>query len=619
MAPENAEGVSEMPAKFDKIIDAVLSGNASAVKEQVKKALAMGEDPEKIISDGLVKAMDIVGMKFEHNEIYVTELIVTSRAMHAGLNEIRPYMATDNTAFAGRAVLGTVAGDLHDIGKNLLKLLMEAAGFEIFDLGVDVSPGRFIEAVAKHKPQVLCLSALLSTTVKSMQETVEALNEAGLRDHVKVIVGGAALTPDLAKNLGADAYAHDAITGVKIIKKLVSEADNPAAPLILENIFSGTSLQDLQKAFTSLVGLDLMVVDAVGNPISPPGEFMQCSKYCPQLKKVLGNIGYQTVPLWSGLKDAFAYRCHAGLIEITYPLIGSNVGKLGAIICGHFLMEGDCPKGNSPEGIPVISKEKLENICRLLSFIGGRIIDLSQALTVNRQLEDQRSSFIHFMKRQHRLEEALKDAEMNALQSQVNPHFLFNALNTISRLALLQGDSQTEKVVGALARLMRYSLYQVKSLVTVREEVQSIKDFLLIQEARFQGRIASRVEVDKNIMDSEMPCMILQPLVENACLHGLEPLKKGGLVSVRGWLDDDQVCFIIEDNGVGMTEQVKKDIFHMKSKPDSRGQVSGLGLPNVLRRLQYQFGSDCALDIESQPGKGTKLQLSFPFQKRERG
>jgi methanogenic corrinoid protein MtbC1/ligand-binding sensor protein len=619
LAPENAEGVSEMPAKFDKIIDAVLSGNASAVKEQVKKALAMGEDPEKIISDGLVKAMDIVGMKFEHNEIYVTELIVTSRAMHAGLNEIRPYMATDNTAFAGRAVLGTVAGDLHDIGKNLLKLLMEAAGFEIFDLGVDVSPGRFIEAVAKHKPQVLCLSALLSTTVKSMQETVEALNEAGLRDHVKVIVGGAALTPDLAKNLGADAYAHDAITGVKIIKKLVSEADNPAAPLILENIFSGTSLQDLQKAFTSLVGLDLMVVDAVGNPISPPGEFMQCSKYCPQLKKVLGNIGYQTVPLWSGLKDAFAYRCHAGLIEITYPLIGSNVGKLGAIICGHFLMEEDCPKGNSPEGIPVISKEKLENICRLLSFIGGRIIDLSQALTVNRQLEDQRSSFIHFMKRQHRLEEALKDAEMNALQSQVNPHFLFNALNTISRLALLQGDSQTEKVVGALARLMRYSLYQVKSLVTVREEVQSIKDFLLIQEARFQGRIASRVEVDKNIMDSEMPCMILQPLVENACLHGLEPLKKGGLVSVRGWLDDDQVCFIIEDNGVGMTEQVKKDIFHMKSKPDSRGQVSGLGLPNVLRRLQYQFGSDCALDIESQPGKGTKLQLSFPFQKRERG
>ncbi|MGI6685744.1 MAG: cobalamin-dependent protein [Bacillota bacterium] len=606
-----------MPAKFDKIIEAVLSGNAAAVREQVKKALTMGEEPESIISEGLVAAMDIVGEKFERNEIYVTELIVTSRAMHAGLNEIRPYMAGDSTAIVGRAVLGTVAGDLHDIGKNLLKLLLEAAGLEIIDLGVDVSPGRFIEAVAKHKPQVLCMSALLSTTVKSMQDTVVALQEAGLRDHVKVIVGGAALTPELAEKIGADAYGHDAVTGVKLIKNFISDKLNPDVPLILENIFSGTSLQDLQKAFSSLVGLDLMVVDALGNPVSSPGKFIQCSQYCPRAQKAIGNIGYQTVPLWSGLKDAFAYRCHAGLIEITYPLIG-NMGRVGAIICGHFLMEGDCPN-NSPEGITILTKEKLENVCRLLSFIGSKVVDLSQALTINRQLEEQRGSFIHFMKRQHRLEEALKDAEMNALQSQVNPHFLFNALNTISRLALLQGDSLTERVVGALARLMRYSLYQVKSLVTVKEEVRSIRDFLLIQEARFQGRISSQVEVDENVMDSEMPCMILQPLVENACLHGLEPLKQGGLISVRGWLDNDQVRFVIKDNGVGMSEQVKKDIFHMRSKPDSRGQVSGLGLPNVLRRLQYQFGSDCALDIESELGKGTKLKLSFPFQKRKGG
>jgi len=607
-----------MTTPFDKIIDAVLSGNGAAVREQVKKALARGEDPEKIISDGLVAAMEIVGIKFEHNEIYVTELIVTSRAMHAGLNEIRPHIAVENTSVIGRAVLGTVAGDLHDIGKNLLKLLLEAAGFEIIDLGVDVSPGKFIEAVAKHKPQVLCLSALLSTTIKSMHDTIDALKEAGLRDQVKVIVGGAALSPDLAEAMGADAYAHDAITGVKMIKKIISAADHPAAPLILENIFSGTSLEDLQKAFTNLFGLDLMVVDSFGNLISSPGSFLQCSQYCPEVKKVAGSIGYQTVPLWAGLKDAFAYRCHAGLIEITYPLIG-NLGKVGAIICGHFLLEGDCKEGECPDGIPVLTREKLKNVCRLLSFIGGRIIDLSQALAANRQLEEQRSSFVHLMKRQHRLEEALKDAEMNALQSQVNPHFLFNALNTISRLALLQGDSQTERVVGALARLMRYSLYQVKSLVTVREEVKSIQDFLLIQEARFQGRITSRVEVDENIMDSQMPCMILQPLVENACLHGLEPLKKGGEIIVKGWLEDDQVCFLIEDNGVGMAEQVKKDIFQMRSKPGSRGQVSGLGLPNVLRRLQYQFGNDCALDIESYPGKGTKLQLSFPYQKRERG
>ncbi|MEL7564812.1 MAG: corrinoid protein [Dehalobacterium sp.] len=181
-----------MTGKFGKIIDAVLSGNASAVKDQVKKALAMGEEPEKIISDGLVSAMDIVGMKFEHNEIYVTELIVTSRAMHAGLREIGPHMGPGNMTVSGRVVLGTVAGDLHDIGKNLLKLLLEASGFEVYDLGVDVSAGRFVEAVAKHKPQMLCMSALLSTTVQSMHDTIDALQEAGLRDHVQVIVGGAA-------------------------------------------------------------------------------------------------------------------------------------------------------------------------------------------------------------------------------------------------------------------------------------------------------------------------------------------------------------------------------------------------------------------------------------------
>lgn len=607
-----------MTARFGKIIDAVLSGSAAAVREQVKKALSMGEEPEKIISEGLVAAMDIVGMKFEHNEIYVTELIVTSRAMHAGLKEIGPHMVTGNTAVIGRVVLGTVAGDLHDIGKNLLKLLLEASGFQVHDLGVDVSAGKFVEAVAKYKPQMVCMSALLSTTVQSMYETIDALEEAGLREHVQVIVGGAALSGELAEKMGADAYAPDAITGTKKIKELINLPYNKADSLIFDNIFPGSSLEELQKSFSDLIGLDLLVVDSLGSPISAPGDFFECSKYCPKAKKALGNIGYQTVPLWEGLKDALAYRCHAGLIEITYPLIGS-MGKVGAILCGHFLMEGDSKKESSLEEIPVFTKDKLENVCRLLSFIGNRIIDLSQTLALNRQLEEQRNSFIQFMKRQHRLEEALKDAEMNALQSQVNPHFLFNALNTISRLALLQGDSLTERVVGALARLMRYSLYQVKTLVSVEEEVRSIQDFLLIQEARFQGRITSKIEVNENIMTSQMPCMILQPLVENACLHGLEPLKEGGIISVLGWFEEGRVCFAIEDNGIGMAEQRKKDIFNMRDQGGSRGQVSGLGLPNVFRRLQYQFGGDCAVDIESEPGKGTKIQLSFPFQNRERG
>ncbi len=604
-----------MSDPIKKIIDEVLSGNALAVRNQVKKALAMGEEPDNIISQGLVAAMDIVGKRFQNNEIYVTELIVTSRAMNAGMDEIAPHMLIADGATASRVVLGTVAGDLHDLGKNLLKLLLEASGFRVFDLGVDVSPGAFVEAVAKHKPQVLCLSALLSTTVHAMQETVQALTEAGLKDQVKVIVGGAALNAKLAEEVGSDAYASDAFGGVQKIKELISASQSVTAPLNLKSILPRPSWEEFQKSFSYLTGLDIMVVDTGGNPVHSPDKFLDCSCCCAEAKSFLGEIRYQAIPLWEGLKDAFAYRCHVGLIEITYPLI-SSTGRIGAILCGHFLMEGDYT-GECLKDIPVLSQEELDHICRLLSFIGGRITDLSEALAEKHQFEEKRDSFIHFMKRQHRLEEALKDAEMNALQSQVNPHFLFNALNTISRMTLLKGDSSTERVVGALARLMRYSLYQVRSLVTVRDEVRSIRDFLLIQQARFQDRITSSIEVDEEIMEGEMPCMILQPLVENACLHGLEPLKEGGMITVKGWREKEQICFSIEDNGVGMTEKVKVDIFQMRDQEINRGQVSGLGLPNVLRRLQYQFGNDCALNIESELGQGTRLQLSFPFVKRE--
>ncbi|MGI6065863.1 MAG: histidine kinase [Bacillota bacterium] len=609
-----------MTYNYNTIVESILSGNASAVRGQVKDALSQGSDPVEVITRGLVAAMDSVGSRFEQNQIYVTELLVTARAMHAGLEELRPYMAATNTPPAGRVLLGTVAGDLHDIGKNMLGLLLEASGFEVIDLGIDVSPARFVEAVVKHRPQVLCMSALLSTTVSAMGDTTEALREAGLRDQVKVIVGGAALTQELARKVRADAYAPDAITGIQVIKKMVESQESIPSPVVLETVFSGSTLEELQDAFSSLIGLHLIVVDSWGQPLSTVGRFPECSGYCEKASKFLNNkVGsnrYDTIPLWKGLKDAFAYRCYAGLIEISYPLI-ADVGKVGAIICGHFLMEDDCPPGERPEGLTILTPERLEMVCKLLAFIGGRITDLSQVLLSNRQLEEQRAHFLHFMQRQHQLEEALRDAELKALQSQVNPHFMFNALNVIARLALLQKDFQTERVVGALARLMRYSLYQVKVMVTVREEVKAVQDYLLIQKARFQGRIDSSVEVDEKVLEAKMPCMILQPLVENACLHGLEPLKQGGTIKVRGWMENSQVCFQIEDNGVGMSEQLKKDIFHMQVKSDSRGQVSGLGLANVLRRMQYQFGSSCALDINSSPGKGTCLKLSFPYQTGE--
>ncbi|NLW07187.1 MAG: sensor histidine kinase, partial [Clostridia bacterium] len=214
---------------------------------------------------------------------------------------------------------------------------------------------------------------------------------------------------------------------------------------------------------------------------------------------------------------------------------------------------------------------------------------------------------------QQQLEQALKDAELKALQSQVNPHFLFNTLNAISRLAMFEGASTTEKLVGALARLMRYSLYQVKDTVTLAEEIAAVRDYLFIQETRFWERIQSEVSVEEDILEAKMPCMILQPLVENAIIHGLEPQEKGGSIVIRGRRVKEQVSIEIIDDGVGIPPEIQKSIFDLQVRRSGKGQVSGLGIVNVYRRMQHYFGSSCALDVTSKPGKGTCVHLTFPY------
>ncbi|MBC7325575.1 MAG: sensor histidine kinase [Moorella sp. (in: Bacteria)] len=240
-------------------------------------------------------------------------------------------------------------------------------------------------------------------------------------------------------------------------------------------------------------------------------------------------------------------------------------------------------------------------------------MQLNTVLLANKELEDQRTSFIHFLKRQHQLEQALKDAELKALQSQVNPHFLFNSLNTISRLALFEGAATTEKMVRALARLMRYSLYQVKEIVTLAEELAAVRDYLFIQETRFSDRLQSQVLVEEAVLEARVPCMVLQPLVENAVIHGLEPKKEGGSIIVTGRQVGDQVHIEIKDDGVGIPPQVQKAIFALQVERSGKAQVTGLGIVNVYRRLQHHFGSNCALNVTSTPEKGTCIQLTFPY------
>ncbi|MCZ7568354.1 MAG: corrinoid protein [Ardenticatenaceae bacterium] len=188
----------------------LFEGNARRTTEQVCQALAAGCDPAAILDEALIAAMEEVGRCFEKQECFVPEMLAAARAMKAALGILKPYLLTADVEPVGKVVLGTVKGDVHDIGKNLVAMMFEGAGFAVIDLGVDVSPEQFVDAVQEHQPTFVGLSALLTTTVRNMRLVVKALKEAGVRDQVTLMVGGAPVTQQFADEIGADIFAADA-------------------------------------------------------------------------------------------------------------------------------------------------------------------------------------------------------------------------------------------------------------------------------------------------------------------------------------------------------------------------------------------------------------------------
>ena len=202
------------------IYEGVISGNREVVSEGVQAALDEGVGPSTLLFDALIPAMSEVGERFERNEFFVPEMLIAARAMQSGMVLIKPLLVESGVEPVGRVAIGTVKGDLHDIGKNLVAMMMEGAGFEVDDLGVDASADKFVDAV-KGGAQVLAMSALLTTTMPSMKTSIDALVEAGLRDQVKVLIGGAPVTQAYADQVGADGYAPDASSAARAAKKLL--------------------------------------------------------------------------------------------------------------------------------------------------------------------------------------------------------------------------------------------------------------------------------------------------------------------------------------------------------------------------------------------------------------
>jgi len=207
---------------FEKLSDTVIKGNSDLVVQLTQKAVEENVKPNEIIENGLITGMNVVGKRFKAGDMFVPEVLMAAKAMKEGMNLVKPLLVEGEMPSKGKILLGTVSGDLHDIGKNLVGMMIESSGMEIINVGTDVSPEDFVKKIKQYKPDVLAMSALLTTTMLSMKDTIEVLKEEGLRDSVKVVVGGAPVTQEFADKIGADGWAPDAASAKDLVYRLVN-------------------------------------------------------------------------------------------------------------------------------------------------------------------------------------------------------------------------------------------------------------------------------------------------------------------------------------------------------------------------------------------------------------
>jgi corrinoid protein of di/trimethylamine methyltransferase len=211
-----------MDALLEKIAERLIVGKIDEVKELSQQALDQGTSPRDIIDKGLLAGMDVVGKRFKAGDMFIPEVLLCARCMHGAMDILKPLLSEADAAGVGIYVIGTVEGDLHDIGKNLVSMMLQGAGFEVIDLGTNIKPQQFVDAVREHKPTILGLSALLTTTMPKMEETINALKEAGIRDQVKIMAGGAPVTQAFVDEIGADAYGANAASATEKAKELMA-------------------------------------------------------------------------------------------------------------------------------------------------------------------------------------------------------------------------------------------------------------------------------------------------------------------------------------------------------------------------------------------------------------
>ncbi|MBO1264052.1 PocR ligand-binding domain-containing protein [Proteiniclasticum sp. SCR006] len=405
----------------------------------------------------------------------------------------------------------------------------------------------------------------------------------------------------------------------------------------LKDIIDVETLQKIQDNFSAVTKLAAVTVDFKGEPITKYSNF---TNFCTRFREIgaCKEHCYQS-DAFGGIKAARSgkpaiYRCHAGLYDMAVPIIFEGQ-FLGSILAGQVHMEegSESYPGNDSviskeaedflateeaknllSDILVTTDEHMMNSANLLSIMGNYVVKNGFAEYIQNELNEKNQKLINEMKVRMSLEKSLSDAELKVLKSQVNPHFLFNALNTISNLSIIEKADKTTEVIYFLSDMLRYTIrHEIENLVTIEQELDYVKKYLRIQQIRMGHKLDFSIDVDPSLLKLKMPFMILQPIVNNAIDHGIYSVDNG---IIRIYSEDmgKDILLIIEDNGVGMEEKKIEEILSGKYDSGENTSSNGIGLLNSDKRLIHQFGSGYRLKIESEVNQGTKISIKIPRQ-----
>lgn len=392
----------------------------------------------------------------------------------------------------------------------------------------------------------------------------------------------------------------------------------------LREIVEVPRLQEVLDKFAKATCLAAIVTDVDGVPITQPSNFTRFCKVVRSSKEGLKGCyksDGQGGKLACERRNLSLYECHCGLIDMAAPLIIEGV-YWGAVLCGQVQFKKPSEERRmhvrglarrfgldedemdlASERIQIVSESNIRASGELLQIVANYIVEMSISRLAHKKIAQQ-------LEESAKKERVMHQLELRALQSQINPHFLFNTLNATSRLALIEGAEKTEEMINALSRLLRYSLRNIDNMVPLREALDFISDYLFIQKTRYGDHIDFKLVTEQEVLNTMIPLMTLQPVVENAIVHGLEPKEDGGCIIVTARTAGDRICIEVKDTGLGMD---KSDIkMFLDGNRTWQGHTTGIGINNVHKRLQYCFGESYGLEISSTPGKGTTVLVWIP-------